>query len=311
MSHLHEFSDDIAALVEHASPAVGHVRTLRGGKGRIGGGSCVLVSSSGQALTNSHVVRGATAVEVELEEGKAELVDVLGDDPWSDLALLQLAPDRRHPFLELSDSNTLRVGAVVLALGAPFGLARTVTLGIVGALGRTLVGPKGRVIEGVIQTDAQLNPGNSGGPLLDTLGRVAGIATAAHPGGAGLCFAVPANTARFVLDEIRAHGRVRRGYLGFSAEEILLPRSLVARHGLAGTRAIAVRAVEPESPADEAGLLDNDILLQLAGLPVATLSDVPRLLTGEVIGRTLTLDVLRGGEWRTLAVEPIELEARP
>ncbi|MEQ1891161.1 MAG: PDZ domain-containing protein [Planctomycetota bacterium] len=163
------------------------------------------------------------------------------------------------------------------------------------------------MIEGVIQTDAQLNPGNSGGPLLDAQGRVVGINTAMHPGGSGLCFAVPANSARFVVDEIRAHGRVRRGYLGFSAEEIVLPRSLVQRHALYGSRAVAVRAVEPGSPADEAGLLDGDVLVRLAGLPVTTLSDVHRLLVGAVIGRVLPLDVLRGGEWRALEVEPVEL----
>jgi len=309
MDQLRAFSDQIAALVERVSPAVGHVRTLRGGRGRVGGGSAVLISPDGQALTNSHVVRGATAVEVELEQGSASLVDVLGDDPYTDLALLQLAPDRHHAFVELADSNALRVGELVLALGAPFGLARTVTMGIVGALGRTLVGPKGRVLEGVIQTDAQLNPGNSGGPLLDAGGRVVGINTAVHPGGAGLCFAVPSNSARFVVDEIRAHGRVRRGYLGFSAEEIVLPRALMQRHALAGPQAVAVRAVEPGSPADEAGLLDGDVLVRLAGLPVTTLSDVHRLLVGAVIGRVLPLDVLRGGEWRSLEVEPVELAA--
>jgi S1-C subfamily serine protease len=214
-----------------------------------------------------------------------------------------------HPALELADSNALRVGALVFALGAPYGLARTVTMGIVGALGRTLVGPKGRVIEGVIQTDAQLNPGNSGGPLLDVEGRVVGINTAIHPGGAGLCFAVPANSARFVVDEIRAHGRVRRGYLGFSAEEIVLPRALVQRHALPDAHAVVVRAVESGSPADAAGLLDGDVLVRLAGLPVATLSDVHRLLIGAVIGRVLPLDVLRAGERRTLEVEPVELAA--
>lgn len=311
MDSLRSLSDQIADLVERVSPAVGHVRTLHGNRARLGGGSCVVVSEGGLALTNSHVVRGSTAVEVELEEGRAELADVVGDDPFTDLALLRLTRERPYPALALGDSNALRVGEIVLAVGSPFGLARTVTVGIVSALGRILVGARGRVIEGVIQTDAQLNPGNSGGPLIDVEGRVTGINTAMHPGGSGLCFAVPANTARFVMAEIESHGRVRRGYLGLSAEEVVLPRAVVERHGLGSARAVAIRAVEPGSPADAAGLLDGDVLVRLAGKPVATVSDLHRLLIGAVIGRKLELDVLRGGAWRSVRVEPVELSARP
>jgi len=310
MDSLRGLSDQIAGLVERVSPAVGHVRTLHKARARLGGGSSVVVSAEGLALTNSHVVRGATAVEVELEEGAAELADVIGDDPFTDLALLRLSRARSYPVLALGDSNALRVGELVLAVGAPFGLSRTVTMGIVGALGRTLLGPRGRSIEGVIQTDAQLNPGNSGGPLLDVDGRVVGINTAMHPGGSGLCFAVPSNTARFVLDEIVSHGRVRRGYLGLSAEEIVLPRAVLERHGLDSPRGVAVRGVEPGSPADEAGLLDGDVLVRLAGRPIATISDLQRLLVGAVIGRRLELDVLRNGAWRSIRVAPVELSAR-
>jgi S1-C subfamily serine protease len=311
MDSLRSLSDQIAALVERVSPSVGHVRTLQRSRGRLGGGSCAVVTGDGLTLTNSHVVRGATAVEVELEEEKSELADVVGDDPFTDLALLRLTGARAYQALALGDSNALRVGELVLAVGAPFGLARTVTMGIVGALGRTLVSSRGRTIEDVIQTDAQLNPGNSGGPLLGVDGRVAGINTAMHPGGSGLCFAVPANTARFVIEEIVRHGRVRRAYLGLSAEEIALPRRLVERHGLGSARAVVVRAVEPGSPADEAGLLDGDVLVRLAGSPIATLSDLHRLLVGAVIGHELELDLLRGGAWRTVRVEPVELSAKP
>jgi S1-C subfamily serine protease len=311
MDSLRLFSDRIAGLVERVAPAVGHVRTLHRSRARLGGGSAVVISSEGRALTNSHVVRGATAVEVELEEGSSRLADVLGDDPFTDLALLQLAPERTYPALPLGDSNLLRAGEIVLAVGAPFGLSRTVTTGIVSALGRTLVGPKGRTIEGVIQTDAQLNPGNSGGPLLDVEGRVVGINTAMHPGGSGLCFSVPSNTARFVVEEILAHGRVRRAYLGLSAEEIVLPRDLVERHGLGGSRAVLVRAVEPGAPADAAGLLAGDVVVRLAGRAIATLSDLHRLLVGDVIGKKLELDVLRGGAWRSIRVAPVELSVQP
>ncbi|HEX6883439.1 MAG TPA: trypsin-like peptidase domain-containing protein [Planctomycetota bacterium] len=310
MNPLAQFSGQVADLVERSGPAVGHVRVLHGARRRLGGGSAVLVSADGLALTNSHVVHGATAVEVELVPGSAELADVVGDDPFTDLAVLRLARSAPYPALELGDSNALRVGAVVLALGAPFGLARTVTMGIVGALGRTLLGPRGRAIEGVIQTDAQLNPGNSGGPLVDVEGRVVGINTAMHPGGAGLCFAVPANTARAILTEIAAHGRVRRGYLGLSGEEALLPRAVVERHGLSAQRAVIVRAVEPGSPADSAGVQAGDVLVRLAGRPIATISDLQRLLVGAVIGRALELDLLRGASWRSVRVEPAELSPR-
>jgi len=310
MDSLRSLSDQIAGLLERVSPSVGHVRTLHGTRAHVGGGSCLLISPDGLTLTNSHVVHGATAVEVELEEGSAELADVIGDDPFTDLALLKVSRAKTYPALPLGDSNALRVGEIVLAVGAPFGLAHTVTMGIVGALGRTLVGPRGRTIEGVIQTDAQLNPGNSGGPLLDVEGRVVGINTAMHPGGSGLCFAVPSNTARFVIAEMARHGRVRRAYLGLSAEEVALPRAVAERHGLGSARAVVVRAVEPGSPADAAGLLDGDVLVRLAGRPIATLSDLHRLLVGEVIGRKVELDLLRGGTWRSVRVEPVELIAR-
>jgi S1-C subfamily serine protease len=311
MESLRHLSDQIAGLVERVSPSVGHVRTLHTKQRQLGGGSCAVVSPDGLTLTNSHVVRGATAVEVELEEGTSELADVVGDDPFTDLALLRLTRSRAYPALTLGDSNALCVGELVLAVGAPFGLARTVTMGIVSALGRTLVSPRGRTIEDVIQTDAQLNPGNSGGPLVDVEGRVVGINTAMHPGGSGLCFAVPANTAQFVIAEIASHGRVRRAYLGLSAEEIALPRKLVERHGLASQRAVVVRIVEPGSPADAAGVIDGDVLVRLAGRPLATLSDLHRLLVGDVIGHRLELDLLRGGAWRTVRVEPVELSVKP
>ncbi len=310
MNPLRSLSETISALVERTGPAVGHVRTLQQDRRRLGGGSAVVIDPAGRALTNSHVVHGATAVEVELQEGSSHLADVVGDDPYTDLALLQLAGEMPFPSLELGDSNQLRVGTLVLAVGSPFGLARTVTMGIVSALGRTLLGPGGRSIDGVIQTDALLNPGNSGGPLLDSEGLVVGINTAIHPGGQGLCFAVPSNTARFVIDEVSTHGRVRRAFLGISVEEVLLPTRLVERHGLSSARAVAVRKVDPDSPADAAGLARGDVLARLAGVPIETVSDLHRLLVADVIGRKLELEVLRANTWRSVSVAPVELSAR-
>ncbi len=308
MQALDSLSTEIAELVERANPAVGLVRTLVRGRSRLGGGSAVVVDPRGFALTNSHVVQKAMAVEVDLGDGSTSLADVVGDDPHTDLAILRLS-GARFPAIELGDSNRLRVGALVLALGAPFGLARTVTLGIVSALGRSLVGFSGRTIEGVIQTDALLNPGNSGGPLVGAEGTVVGINTAIHPGGQGLCFAVPANTARFVFDEVNMHGRVRRAYLGISVEEVLVARKLAERHGLGEPRALHVLQVSSGSPAEAAGLEQGDLLARFAGMRVETVSDLQRYLVGDVIGTRIELEVLRAGAWRSFRVAPVELAA--
>ncbi len=225
MSILNALSDEVAALAERLGPSLIHVRALREVRGGLAQGSGVVVDADGHALTNSHVVSGASALEVELGDGQSVLADLVGDDPASDLALLRLPRACALPAAELGDSNGLRVGDVALAMGSPLGLARTVTLGIVSALGRTLASQlPGRRIEGVIQTDAPLNPGNSGGPLCDGRGTVVGINTAVVAGAQGLCFAVPSNTAAYVKNEILAHGRVRRAWLGLGLEEVLLAR---------------------------------------------------------------------------------------
>ena len=314
MSALLAFSNDVAAIVEAASPAVLHVRTLAGGeergrarRGELGGGSGALVTPDGYAVTNSHVVRHAVAVEVELADGRSHLADVVGDDPTTDLAVLRVPGTGPLPVLELGDSNALRPGQVVVAMGSPFGLARTVTAGIVSALGRSLVGPGGRTIEGVIQTDALLNPGNSGGPLLDGEGRIVGINTAMHAGGAGLCFAVPANTVAFVLGEILRHGRVRRAFLGIRAEEVLLPTAIARLMGLESPRGIAVRGTEAGTPAAEAGIEVGDVLLRFGGRRTESTSDLHRSLDAGAIGRATDVEGLRGNEPRTWHVVPREL----
>jgi S1-C subfamily serine protease len=236
MTLLNSLSDEVASIVETVSPAVVHVRAIgapgRSGRSGSASGSGVLVSPEGEILTNSHVVRGAAAVEAELADGRTLIADVAGDDPATDLARLVVAGGAPLPWAPLGDSNVLRVGDFAIAVGSPLGLARTVTLGIVSALGRTLRGEGGRAIEGVIQTDAPLNPGNSGGPLLDGSGRVVGINTAIVLGAQGLCFAVPSNTASFVLAQFRAHGRVRRAWLGIGGEEVLVPAAVAQKEGL-------------------------------------------------------------------------------
>jgi S1-C subfamily serine protease len=307
MSLLRSLSDEVAAVVDRIGPAVLHIRAIRE-RGPLAGGSGVLIAPDGYALTNSHVVHGAAGIEAELGDGRTVLADVVGDDPATDLALLRLAATDRLPFAPLGDSNALRVGDFVIALGSPFGLARTVTAGIVSALGRSLRSElEGRPIEDVIQTDAPLNPGNSGGPLCDAEGRVVGINTAIFFPAQGLCFAVPARTAAFVTSEILAHGRVRRAYLGVGIEAVLLPAHLAREQGLASARGVAVRSVEKGSPAAAAGLRRGDVVVGLAGKPVESVGDLHRLLDRDAIGARLELEVLRDVRKLRLTVRPGEV----
>jgi S1-C subfamily serine protease len=309
---LQSLSDEVAAIAESVGPALVHVRALRPSRGGLAQGSGVVVDAAGHVLTNSHVVAGASALEVELADGRTRIADLVGDDPASDLALLALGADAGVRAAELGDSNGLRVGDVAIALGSPLGLARTVTLGIVSALGRTLASQvAGRRIEGVIQTDAPLNPGSSGGPLCDARGTVIGINTAVVAGAQGLCFAVPSNTAGYVRNEILAHGRVRRAWLGLGLEEVLLASELRARLGRAEPRALAVRSVEAAGPAGRAGVKARDVLLELEGRVLASVSDLQRGLSAEAIGERLRLVLLRGPERIELPVHPVELAREP
>ncbi len=304
MGSLSDLSSEVSSIVDSVSPAVLSVRTLLSGRGQLGGGSGILFTPDGYALTNSHVVRGATAIEVELESGETAVADLIGDDPATDLALLRIGTNEPLPHVPLGDSNALRVGETAIAVGCPFGLARTVTLGIVSALGRSLPSPTGHRIEGVIQTDALLNPGNSGGPLVDGQGQVVGINTALHPGGQGLCFAVPSNTAAFVTTEFLRHGRVRRALLGIHAEEVLLPKAVTTRLGLKTARGVLVRRVASGSPARSAGLRKGDILVQLGTSTIETVADLHRALNGETIGQALDLALVRQGKLETRRVVP-------
>jgi S1-C subfamily serine protease len=310
MSFLKSFSDEVAAVVEKVGPAVLHVRALREGRSRSGlaSGSGVVVTPDGYALTNSHVVHGAAGIEVDLGDGRTILADLVGDDPATDLALLRLGGDETLAAVPLGDSNRLRVGDFAIAVGSPFGLTRTVTCGIVSALGRTLQSDLGgRMIEDVIQTDAALNPGNSGGPLLDAEGRVIGINTAIFFPAQGLCFAVPSNTASFVIGEILRHGRVRRAFLGIGGEGITFAKKLAREHGLAEARGVAVRSVDPGSPAKQARVRPGDVIVRLGGKPIASVADLHRVLDHDAIGAELELEVLRDVRKLTLRVRPGEV----
>jgi S1-C subfamily serine protease len=305
MAVLKSLSDEVASLVERVGPSVLHVRAIRGERARLSGGSGVVVAADGYALTNSHVVAGTAGIEVELADGRTLLADLVGHDPATDLAVLKVDGNVQHA--PLRDSNALRVGDFALAVGSPFGLARTVTMGIVSALGRTLPSQaNGRMIEGVIQTDAPLNPGNSGGPLLDVDGHVIGINTAILLGGQGLAFAVPSNTAAFVMREIVDHGRVRRALLGVRVEEVLLPAGIATDLGLETARGVAGHAGERGSPAAESGLLPKDVIVSFRGERIATVADLHRLLDADSIAQSLPLEAIRAGRSRRLTIIPQE-----
>jgi S1-C subfamily serine protease len=290
---LDAYSRTVADIADRVGSSVVRVRT--GGRGERGGvGSGVVIADDGLLLTNSHVVAHSKRVALAFAENGETEAEVIGDDPDTDLALLRAELPRGVPAAKLGDSKRLRRGHLVVAIGNPLGFESTVTAGVVSALGRSLRSSNGRLIDDVIQTDAALNPGNSGGPLVASSGKVIGINTAMIGGAQGLCFAVSSNTALFVVSELIAHGRVRRAYLGVAAQTVPLPRHVAVAIG-AGPRALRIGQIEPAGPAAKAGLKAGDIVLTLDGIALAGADDLVRLLSAERIGRNVALSVLRQG----------------
>jgi S1-C subfamily serine protease len=304
---LDAYSRAITAVVEQVGPAVVRIGVWqRGADLRAGSGSGVIVAPDGLVLTNSHVVDGAGRVEVVTVDGRTLAARVVGNDPDTDLALLRVDDSVTLPAATLGDSKQLKRGQVAIAIGNPLGFESTVTAGVISALGRSLRARSGRLIDDVIQTDAALNPGNSGGPLVSTRGEVIGVNTAVILGAQGICFAVAANTARFVLGELVRHGRVRRAFIGISAQQSTIPRRLQLAAGLAQASAATIVAIEPGSPADRAGLMTADMIVALDGAAVTGADDLIRTLSGERIGRPLAVDVLRRSQPRSFTVLPEE-----
>jgi S1-C subfamily serine protease len=302
---LDAYSQTVAGVAERLGPAVVglHVaaNTRRSGE-RGGSGSGVILASDGLILTNSHVVGGATRLGVTTGEGRSLNARVVGDDPDTDLALVRVEEDVALPTAKLGDSKTLKRGQVVIAIGNPLGFESTVTAGVVSALGRSLRARSGRLIDDVIQTDAALNPGNSGGPLVSSRGEVIGINTAIILGTQGICFAISSNTANFVLGELVRHGRVRRAYIGVAAAQITLPRRLRHVTDITQDSAVMISNIEKGGPADRAGLADGDIVLSLDGVPITGADDLIRLLDASKIDREITIDTLRKSERRSVSL---------
>jgi S1-C subfamily serine protease len=302
---LDAYSQVVSDVVERVGPSVVRVDIKRSGT-NAGSGSGVIVSPDGFVLTNSHVVQGARGAEVTTLEGRQLHARVLGDDPDCDLALLRIDDGVTLPAARLGDSAKLKRGQIAIAIGNPLGFDASVTAGVVSALGRSLRSKSGRMIEDVIQTDAALNPGNSGGPLVSSRGEVIGINTAIIMGAQGICFAVASNTANFVLGEIARHGRVRRAYIGIGAGTIPIPRRIALRLELPQINGARILSVETDGPADQAGLLTGDMIVALDGKPIAGVEDLLRALDADKINRTLSIDVLRRSEQLRFWIGPTE-----
>jgi S1-C subfamily serine protease len=302
---LDAYSRAVSDVVERVGPSVVRVDLRRNGA-PAGSGSGVIVSPDGLVLTNSHVVQGGRGAEITTLDGRQLHARVLGDDPDTDLALLRVDADVTLPAARLGDSSKLRRGQIAIAIGNPLGFDATVTAGVVSALGRSLRSKSGRMIEDVVQTDAALNPGNSGGPLVASSGEVIGINTAIIMGAQGICFAVASNTAHFVLGEIARHGRVRRAYIGLGGGTAPIPRRIALRIGLDQATGARVLSVEPNGPADHAGLLTGDLVVALDGRPVKGVEDLIRLLDAGKIDRTIAVDFLRRSERKRAWIGPTE-----
>jgi S1-C subfamily serine protease len=310
---LDAYSQAVAAAVDRVAPTVVHLQARQRGQSNaapvsevpLGAGSGVIFTPDGFVLTNSHVVHGATAIEATLTDGRSFPAYLVGDDPDSDLAVLRLHADNLV-HAELGDSGAIRVGQLVIAIGNPFGFQCSVTTGVVSALGRSLRSGTGRLIDDIVQTDAALNPGNSGGPLVTAQGRIIGINTAIIRPAQGLCFAIAGNTAKFVVAELLRHGKVRRSYIGVGGQTVALPRRIVRFHGLHAEAGARVMSIAAGSPAAGAGLEVGDTIVGFDGTAVTGVDTLHRLLTADRAGKQTELAVLRLTQKLTLPIVPAE-----
>lgn len=314
---LDAYSKAVIGASQAISPAVVNIEVRQrvaapgyprgAGREARGGGSGFIFTTNGYIITNSHVVHNASRIEATLSDGRKLVADVVGDDPHTDIAVIRVDATGLTPAL-LGNSQSIQPGQLVVAIGNPYGFQATVTAGVVSALGRSLRSQSGRLIDGVIQTDAALNPGNSGGPLVNARGEVIGVNTAIILPAQGICFAIPINTAKYVAGELIRRGRIRRGYLGFAGQDVALHPRQRRQHQLTQEKGVLVAGLEARSPIDEAGVYEGDVIIRYNDLPVSGIDELHRLLTEDQIGRRATLTVLRGLEKMDLDITPLERE---
>jgi len=303
---LDAYSSAVIYAVEAVGPAVVKIDAGRGS------GSGVVFTPDGLILTNSHVVDRAKTLTAVMPDGRSMAADVVGQDADTDLAIVRVDASREPslPYATLGDSRAVRVGQVAIAIGNPYGFHHSVTAGVVSALGRSLRAQSGRLMADIIQTDASLNPGNSGGPLVTSRGEVMGINTAMILPAQGLCFAIASNTARYVAARLIRDGRIRRSYIGVAGQTVPIPRAVARANHLAVSAGVFVVSVEPDSPATAAGLRDGDVVLAFAGEAVTGIDDLHRLLTDDRIGIPAMMTILRSAERRQLTIVPCESKQR-
>ena len=301
---LDAYSRAVVSAVQRVIPAVVHIQVKQRQRARDveGAGSGFLFTPDGFILTNSHVVHGASEIFVTAETGDLFPVEPVGDDPDTDLAVVRGSGSAQS--VPLGSSRKLAVGQLVIAIGNPLGFQHTVTAGVVSALGRTMRSRSGRLIDGVIQTDAALNPGNSGGPLVDSSGQVIGVNTATIMGAQGICFAIGADTAEFVASRLIRDGRIHRSYIGVMGQGVPLPRRIVRYYDLPSDTGLLLLNVVEDSPARRAGLRERDVIIRFAGRAIAGVDDLHRLLTGERNAVPCEVEVVRGTELLKVRVTP-------
>jgi S1-C subfamily serine protease len=302
---LDAYSSAVIRAAKRVSPSVVKIDVAAHGRRGGGSGSGFVFTPDGFILTNSHVVHDAAKIRVKFNDGMDVSARLVGDDPQTDLAVIHVT-EYGLPTAEFGESSTIQVGQLVIAIGNPYGFQTTVTAGVVSNLARSFRSQTGRLIDNVVQTDAALNPGNSGGPLVDSRARVIGVNTAIIPQAQGICFAIPSDTAQFVAARLIRDGKIRRGYIGIAGQNVPLHTRIVRFHKLGVDTGVLITGLESDTPGARAGLEEGDVIISFDNKPIFTMDDLQRLLTAERVGAEWPISVVRGTEIRNFIVTPEE-----